>query len=89
MFTKYSYALLMAALIVVAILTLQMGFSTQQVVSAASDGAACVRPAIAASTVRGAFDRQRGLIVARSAAGPTGVDGGLLSLLSSSNSCSN
>ena len=87
MSTNRWFAILIVALLVVAVLTLQAGFATAQLVGAAPAVAVCQRPAINLSSVHGTVDSTLGMIVARSDAGPTGVDGGLLSLLMEYRTC--
>lgn len=85
---RWFHIVILAALIVVTVLTIQAGFATSQLVSAAGSSV-CSLPSIRPSTVHATFDTELGMIVARSPGGPTGVDGGLLALLMSYPSCAN
>ncbi|HSR34220.1 MAG TPA: hypothetical protein VLY63_26945 [Anaerolineae bacterium] len=74
------HMMIVAALIVIGVLTVQAGFNTASLASAASESA-CPRPAINTASVQGVMDNQLGVVVVRSDQAPTGVDGGLLALL--------
>lgn len=81
MSAKRGFQILAVTLVVVLILTIQAGFATTQLAAAATNSSACARPAIHLSSLQAVFDQKLGMFVARTSAGPAGVDGGLLSLL--------
>jgi hypothetical protein len=80
--------LIVPILVAAAVLTIAAAVATYDLASA-SGVAVCARPAVQLSTIHRADDGQRGLVVIRSSAGPTGVDGGLLAILGEARSCAN
>lgn len=89
--------LVIAALVVVTALTVQQGLETTKVVHAAEiygqqnhtmEVLSCPMPAVDFSSIRSVYMKQVGLWVSRTNSGPTGVDGGLIQLLSDYRSCS-
>ena len=80
--------LVIAALAVVTALTLQQAVGTIQVVSATEDTSLCAMPAIDRSSIRSVYVKETGVWMSYSDSGPTGVDGGLLYLLSDEQTCS-
>jgi len=89
--------LVIAALVVVTALTVQQGLETTRVVHAADlygqhnhivEALSCPMSAVDFSSIRSAYMKQVGLWVSRTNSGLTGVDGGLIQLLSDYRSCS-
>jgi hypothetical protein len=78
--------LVIAALVVVTALTIQQALETTKVVSAATS--VCTIPPVNRSSIRSAYVQEKGMWVSLSDSGPTGVDGGLLHLLSDYRTCS-
>ena len=78
--------LVIAALVVVTALTIQQALETTKVVSAAAS--VCTIPPVERSAIRSTFVQEKGTWVSLSVSGPTGVDGGLLHLLSDYRTCS-
>jgi len=83
--------LAMAALVMLAVLTIQQALDTTKVVSAAdtpADISLCEVPVVDRSSIRSVYEEKIGMWVSRTDSGPTGVDGGLLHLLSDYRICS-
>ena len=89
--------LVIAALVVVTALTIQQGLETTKVVHAADiygqhnhslDTPFCPLPAVDFSSIRSVYAEQMSVWVSRTNSGPTGVDGGLIQLLSDHRACS-
>ena len=78
--------LVITALVVVTALTIQQALETTRVVSAAAS--VCTIPPVDRSSIRSAYMQEKGVWVSLSDNGPTGVDGGLLHLLSDYRTCS-
>ncbi len=83
--------LMVAALITVMVLTVLQAVATTQVAYAAQQNKLantpfCLAPA---APVQSMYVKQMGIWVPRSASAPTGVDGGLIQILSDYRSCSN
>ena len=85
--TRWFQFFVVLSLVAVALLTAQSAVATTQVVRGSAP-AACARPSVHASTIQTAWDDQRNMVVIRSDAGPTGVDGGLLAILGEARTCS-
>ena len=86
--SRWFNLLVFSTLAVALVLTVAGALATYHVASAAGP-AVCARPVVHLSTIRAEFDAQRGAFVIRRDSVPTGVDGGLLSILGEVRSCSN
>jgi len=78
------------ALVVLAALTIQQALETTRIVSAAgaSESAPCAIPVVDRSSIHSEYVEEMGIWLPQSDSGPTGVDGGLLYLLSGYRECS-
>lgn len=83
--------LIVAALIAVMALTVLQAVETTRVAHAAQQSKLANTPfcLVPAAPIRSMYVKQMGIWVPRSASAPTGVDGGLIQILSDYRSCSN
>jgi hypothetical protein len=83
--------LMIAALIAVMALTVLQAVETTRVAHAAQQSKLANTPlcAMPAAPIQSTYVKQMGIWVPRSANAPTGVDGGLIQILSDYRSCSN
>jgi len=86
--TRWFNIVLLFTLAAVALLTIA-GASANDRLASAAGPATCTVPAVHLNSIRAQFDDQRGAFVIRSDSAPTGVDGGLLSILGEVRICSN
>lgn len=82
--------LIVVALVMVTVFTIQQALETTRVVAAAGGPATslCRIPAVDLTTISTMYVEELGITVIRSDNGPTGVDGGLIHLLSDRQACS-
>ncbi len=86
--SRFSFALVMLALVLVAGLVIRQGLLTARVVEAANqaDAARQADPGVCGyfdqdiNSLRSVYDLAKGITVARSASGVLGVDGGLMGI---------
>ena len=83
------------ALVVVTALTIQQALETTKLVSAAgisgqqaANTSLCEAPVVARSSIHSVYVKEIGMWVSRTDSGPTGMEGGLIHLLSDYRICS-
>jgi hypothetical protein len=84
--TRLLHVFVVLALAAVALLTAQSAVATSSLATGSAP-AVCALPSVNTGSIQAGWDDQYGMMVIRSGAGATGVDGGLLAILGEARSC--